>query len=213
MKILRYLFKNLTMLNLILFAGLLLTVKYFVMPLLTPEIKFKPVAAKKTKVELQAAISDNKTSSPIDYALIAEQNLFHPERKIPIETKDEKQAPKPEFVLYGILATEDTTIAYIEDKRASSASTVRGKRQQALKRGDTLSGFKLETIEEDRVVMGRGDEKITVFIAEKQRQKSKAATTTGAEQPKVTAPKSPMQAPQTMPQLPQRQPIVVQPQK
>ncbi|TAN45585.1 MAG: hypothetical protein EPN22_02165 [Nitrospirae bacterium] len=211
MKGTRYILRNLTTLNIVLFAVLLLALKYLVMPLLTSEIKFKPVSPKKTKVELNAAVPDNKTLSPIDYALIAEQNLFHPERKIPIETKDEKQAPKPEFVLYGILATEDTTIAYVEDKRASSASTARGKRQQALKRGDTLSGFKLETIDEDRVVMSRGDDKITVFIAEKQRQKAKTATgPAGTEQPGM--PRS-TQLPQPMPQVPQRQPIVVQPKK
>ncbi|MBF0327656.1 MAG: hypothetical protein HQL10_00690 [Nitrospirae bacterium] len=202
MKMLRYLLRNLNTLNLMLVAVFLVILKYLAMPALIPQDNFKTPAPKKAAVQLQAAASDNKTSSPLDYALIAEQNLFHPERKIPIESKDDNQAPKPEFVLYGILATEDTMIVYLEDKKSSSSSPGRGKRQQALKRGDTLSGFKLESIEEDRIVMTRGEEKITVLIDEKQRQRQKAVTGSGGTEHKL-----PQQT------QPQRQPIVVQPKK
>jgi len=40
-----------------------------------------------------------------DYMVVAEQNVFHPERKIPPENRDEKALLRPDIFLYGTLIT------------------------------------------------------------------------------------------------------------
>ncbi len=121
-----------------------------------------------------------------DYMLIAEQNLFHPERKIP-EKKEEKQLQKPEFVLYGTLITDDANIAYMEDLKAPHNTPGRGKRQKAIQKGTIFSGFTLSEIHHDKVVMLRADEKIEVRILDQQNKKTRGIETTAS----VAAGKSP----------------------
>jgi type II secretory pathway component PulC len=74
--------------------------------------------------------------------------------------------PKPEFVLYGVLITDDASVAYVEDKKALQSTAGRGERQVALRKGETLSGFTLTEIGADKIVMVRGDEIITVNLSE-----------------------------------------------
>ena len=96
--------------------------------------------------------------------MIAEENLFHPERKIPAEKKVEQALPKPEFVLYGTLITDDIKLAYLEDRKAPYNTPGRGKRQTVLKIGDTMSSFTVKEIDTDKVVMVRGEDRIEVNV-------------------------------------------------
>lgn len=112
--------------------------------------------------------------SQTDYTLIAENNIFHPERKIPPEKKAEAPPlPKPDIVLYGTLITDDVSLAYLEDLKAPRSTQGRGKRQLTLKKGDIISGFVLKDIEADKIVMSRGEERITVNVRNIQRSPSK----------------------------------------
>lgn len=79
--------------------------------------------------------------------------------------------PKPEFVLYGTLITNDISFAYLEDTKAPRNTPGRGKRQIAMKKGDTLSGFNLKEINVDSIVMARGEEKITIYVYNTQKPK------------------------------------------
>lgn len=106
-----------------------------------------------------------------DFSIIGDENLFHPERKIPIEKKEEKPLPKPEFVLYGTLISENLSLAYLEDLKEPYTSPGRGKRQIPLRAGDTLSGFTLKEIYTDKVVMIRGEEKIVLNLTDPIRKK------------------------------------------
>jgi hypothetical protein len=107
-----------------------------------------------------------------DYTIVSENNLFHSERKIPAEKKVESQAPPlptPEIILYGTLITDDSRIAYIEDLKAPYSTQGRGRRQLTLRKGETISGFTLQEVEANRIVMVRGQEKLTVKIHEKKK--------------------------------------------
>jgi type II secretory pathway component PulC len=173
-----YLVRSMTVLNVVIFCAALLFGYYIVLP---PFIRGGGDTLPVSKNA--AAVETKETSQPVtlnafDYTVIAEQNLFHPERKIPIEKKDVKPLPKPEFVLYGVLITEDTSLVYMEDKKAPRSTPGRGKRMNVLRINGTLSGFTLKDIRPDSIVMVRGNEKITVLLSESRSKKQTQPNTT-----------------------------------
>jgi type II secretory pathway component PulC len=127
---------------------------------------------KKSVEEKETKPAAANPPSPADYIIIADENPFHPERKIPPEKKaDEKPLPKPEFVVYGTVISNDTSLAYLEDLKAPVNTSGRGKRQIALKTGDVLSGYTLKTVEADKIVMVRGEEKMVIPVRNTARAK------------------------------------------
>ncbi len=54
--------------------------------------------------------------SPDSYSIIASQNLFNPDRKIPVETVVLPPPPKPDLILHGTLIMGDLSVAYIEEQ-------------------------------------------------------------------------------------------------
>ncbi|MEW6003375.1 MAG: hypothetical protein AB1638_12130, partial [Nitrospirota bacterium] len=152
---------------------------------------------KKTESGTEEKSAESSVPSLTDFMMIAEDNLFHPERKIPVEKPVAPPLPKPEFVLYGTLITDDTNLAYLEDLKAPYSTPGRGKRQTALRKGDSMSGFILKDIEADKIVMVRGEEKIEVYLNDTQRPKTRkeaeiaTVTTPQQSQPRVL-PTSPL---------------------
>lgn len=112
-----------------------------------------------------------------DYLVVAEQNLFHPERRIPPLTAE---VPRPEFVLYGTLVSDHTRIAYISDKKAVRSTPGRGNRQNSLKIGDSLSGYQLREVHHDHIVMQRGDDTMHVRVVSPGIKKERDMQKTGA---------------------------------
>lgn len=181
--------RHINVLNLILAAAVGLMINFMAIPMLKADKSFTLPAQKNVPDEEEEADNgeEKKAVSPLDYSVIAEDNLFHPERKIPVEKKEEVPLPKPEFVLYGIMTTDDAAIVYMEDKKAPHSTPGRGKRQLALRQGDILSGFRVEEIDEDKVVMVRGEERIAVIVNEKGKDRGKGTA------PAVVVPVSPKQ--------------------
>lgn len=166
-----YLARSITVLNIALLSVVFLSGYCFVLPLFKEDNRdIVPVLSSEAVVETKEAVQPI-TPNTFDYVVIAEQNLFHPERRIPVEKKDVKPLPKPEFVLYGVLITEDTSLVYMEDKKAPRSTPGRGKRLSVLRMNDTLSGFVLKDIRPDSVVMVRRDETITVSLNESRSKK------------------------------------------
>lgn len=154
--------------------------------------------------------------SPADYVLIGEENPFHPERRIPPEKKAEPELPKPDFILYGTLIMDDIAVAYLEDLKAPRTTPGRGKRQIAIKRGDSMSGFTLREIQADSIVMVRGEERILVHMMNQQKPKQRDSTTTASQQARAPAKQSqqPQHTAPTPPPPPKAaQPREVQPSK
>ena len=167
--------RNIHLLNLALAAVILYFAYYLLIPLIEGPVTYNPPTVKRTAPEKnEKEPTVQQTPNPMEYNLIADQNLFHPERKIPPEKKAEAALPKPEFVLYGTLITSDVGIAYLEDKKGAPVTTPgRGKRQTALKKGESLSGFILKELLNDRVVMNRGEETMTVYLNDSQAPKAR----------------------------------------
>ena len=187
------LLRNVNVINLGLSALVLYFAYFLLFPLMDLPVAYslppvKPSATEKTETEPPP----QPTLNPMEYTLIADQNLFHPERKIPPEKKAEAPLPKPEFVLYGTMITSDMGIAYLEDKKGAPVTTQgRGKRQTALKKGESLSGFILKDLFNDRVVMNRGEETVTVYLNDPQAPKVRE----GVPDLTKTAPKAAMGTP------------------
>ncbi len=144
-----------------------------------------PVPKKESKPQ-EKITEEYQMPSIEEYAKIADENLFHPERKIPVQKVEQQPLPKPEFVLYGTLITDDLQLAYIEDLKAPFTTPGRGKRQASLRKGDKMSGFTLKEIDAEKIVMVRGEETIVVRLNDPLRPKSRETVqTTIASTPQV----------------------------
>lgn len=182
MKLLAYLLKNISLLNIVL-AGLVTTgVFYIFAPTQVIDLKVNTSLPDKPLPETKEALAQAQNISPSDYTIIAEQNLFHPDRKIPAEKKAEAPKAQPEFVLYGTLIADGISLAYIEDMKSPQSTPGRGKRQTTLKKGDTLSGFTLKEIQKDKIVMVRGEDSIVVHLTDSSKSKTRAGTSASTAQ-------------------------------
>ncbi len=179
----RYLLGNINLINIMLTGVLIFLVNYMLLPFLNKSMQFTfPVIKKHEAINAVSGKKPDqtKTPSPLDYVIITEQNIFHPARKIPVEIKEAQPLPKPDFVLYGTLISDDINIAYIEDKNSPVKSPGRGERQTPLKLGESMSGFTLKELSEDRAVMARGDERVTVYLVDPQKPKERGVTATAS---------------------------------
>ncbi len=131
--------------------------------------------AETVKVPAIPAPSGAEAPQMQNFAVVAEKNLFHPERKIPPEIKEEA-LQKPDVILYGTLITENMRIAYLEDKKAPYSTAGRGQRQLTLKKGEKVSGYTLQEIEEDRITLVKGDDRIVVRLESPDKRKSGEAS-------------------------------------
>lgn len=195
-----YVLRSVTVLNAILGGVFVVSACYLVTPLLTMDAKFAVPAMVKEPASRQEQQAQEGAPQAQDFAIVAEQNLFNPDRKIPVEkpahaadgAPDGKPLPKPELVLYGTLISDGGGLAYMEDKKAPRSTPGRGKRITVLRGGDSLGGFMLKTIEADRVVMTRGEETLVVSLNEpKERGGGQSSaegwTTRGAPEEKTPA--------------------------
>jgi hypothetical protein len=164
MKGLRYLAQSINLLNLLLAGLLAVLLAYGLLPVLS---------GKATRPDRQHGASPDRASaeraaSPApqagDYMVVAEMNLFHPDRRVPPEKKEEKEIPKPELVLYGTVLSGEASYAYVEDAKSPYATPGRGKRPHVMKKGDVIGGFVLKEIEPTRIALVRNDETMTVML-------------------------------------------------
>lgn len=168
--------QNINLLNTLLFLVIVTFALYSLYPLINIKVKYSLPDVKKKAEEAEETTVQNQIPSIAEYMNIPEENLFHPERKIPALKKEEQPLPKPEFVLYGTLITDDLSMAYLEDLKAPYTTPGRGKRQRSIKKGDTISGFTLKEIEADKVVMLRGEERLVISLNDLKARESTAIT-------------------------------------
>ena len=194
---LKKILNNINILNIILMAIVVGFAVYSVFPTLEMKVKYALPAAKNPAEKTDEQSGEPEIPSITQYTSIADENLFHPERRIPPEKKDEPPLPKPEFVLYGTMISDDFSLAYLEDMKAPRNTPGRGKRQVALKKGDSMSGFILKEIETDKITMVRGEERLIVAMNDPQKPKARevvaAPAAAPAAQPKTTPAATPAQ--------------------
>jgi len=155
---------------------------YALFPLMGADIKYAlPSPGKTPLIEKAGPLEGLNPAPPSSYTIIADNNLFHPERKIPPEKKtgeDQQPLPKPDVVLYGTLISDTLRLAYLEDLKAPRNTPGRGRRQTVMKIGDALSGFVLKEIDTDKIVMAKGEEKMTVYVHDPGRLKTRETPAT-----------------------------------
>jgi hypothetical protein len=181
--------RSINVFNVLLLSAIVAFATYILPPLLNAKVTYTPPAAKKLTTEEAEKPVAVQPPSVMEYVVIAEQNVFNPERKIPAEKKDEKPLPKPEFVLYGTLIADDTRMAFLDDLKAPYTSLGRGKRQRTLRIGSNLSGYTLSEVYPDRVVMVRGEDRMELRVIDASKAKTRdtgsgpAGTASAAQQP------------------------------
>jgi len=170
---------------------------YVVMPLLNPANMSHP-PAKETFEWPEEKNGLSQSSSQVDYAVISDKNLFHPERKIPPEKQQENVMSKPDLLLYGTLITDDMSIAFVEDRKVPYSTAGRGKRQLALKKGASLRGYIVSEIEPNRIVLVKEEDKLVVMLDDMQKKRTgEQAAALPASQRAITGGTSPIQSAET----------------
>jgi len=201
---LKLLLRNINLLNIILIASAILIAGYVVFPMFDIKVKFTPATPKKILTTKEETPPEGQTQSPSDFLIIAEQNLFHPQRIIPPEKQAEQPLQKPDFVLYGTLVADDISVAYMEDKKSPRTTPGRGKRQTALKKGDTMSGYTLKEIDPEQVVMIRGEETLIVKIIDPNVKKDREGGSTPIPQAQAIRPEQKAQRATPQPTRPEQ---------
>jgi hypothetical protein len=171
MKIVPYALKNFNILNLILLAvsaGLFLTLVY---PLLDADVKVNIPQVKAESVKKEANIAPENMPTTLDYVIVTEKNLFHPERKMPLEKKEEERVARPEIIFYGAIITGEKKIAYIEDKKNPYFTPGRGKRQTPVVQGAMIGGYTLKEVNPETIVLVRGKDKMVVNLRDQKDRK------------------------------------------
>lgn len=172
---------------------------YALQPFISHNIEYSLPSSQKRIGTLQMEYGEPEHPSPSDYLIIAEENLFHPDRIIPREKKEEQQLPRPEFVLYGTMIHNNTSFAFLEDQKAPRTTPGRGKRQVTLRIGDMLSGYRLKAVYIEKIVMVRGDDEITLFVHDpkhpKKRDSFSAPTATSGATPQPIRPQTQTKSP------------------
>ena len=175
---LHYLVKSMNVLNCLLALALAAAAHDIVVPYLNFKVQSTLPAVGKAATDSTIQPLSLPVPPFQDYTIVSEQNLFHPQRRIPPEKIEEKATvaaapfPKPELVLYGTLIADDLSIAYVEDRKAPYSTPGRGKRQTQLKKGDSIGGYLLQEIEPTHIVLVRGEDKLVVSLDEKDRKRS-----------------------------------------
>ncbi len=122
------------------------------------------------------------------YRVIAEKNIFHPDRKeFPmLATEQSRATVRPQITLYGVAVGGDFQSATIVNP---GRPLQKGEREpKTVKVGDPVGDYKVEKILEDRIVMANGGDSFEVLLydpgAPKKRIEAKApiqpATVTSA---------------------------------
>lgn len=170
MRILETIARHVTVLNALLAVAVLLAGTGIVFPLARMDYRYRlPQIAQQVAPAEEKPVEDSPAPLPTDYAVVGEMNLFHPERITPIDKKAE--LPKPELILYGTIVDDKQMVAFIEDKKVPVTSPGRGKRQTVVKKGSVINGFTVTEIARDRIILVRGEERMSVGLMDGEKRK------------------------------------------
>lgn len=194
MKKVQYALRNINILNMMLLAVSVLMFFTLAYPLLNADIKVNIPQAKEAAVKQEENVAAEKMPTALDYVVVTDKNLFHPERKMPLEKKEEQAVVRPEIIFYGAIITGEKKIAYIEDKRNPYSTPGRGKRQTPLAEGAMIGGYTLKEVNPESIVLVRGGDKMIVNLRDQKDRKPDE--TTGKQQ----MPFGQFNSPSSMPQ-------------
>jgi hypothetical protein len=171
MILMKYVLQSLNVFNGLLLAAIAAAVYFAVIPVLNPAAQMPLPPVQESSEPSGKKAEPFRTLAPGDYAMISDQNLFHPERNIPPEKPSEKTIPRPEVFLYGTLITSEGSFAFVGDRKAPPPAEGRDKRQRTLRKGATLGGYLLSEVEADRIVLVKGDERVVVMLNDREKRR------------------------------------------
>jgi hypothetical protein len=198
------------LLNILLMMALALFSIHTLMPFLYTNIEITLPEAREATLNQEIKQYSRLSPSLADFIIVTEQNVFHPGRRAILYKKGEQEFARPELILYGTLITNDTCVAYVEDKKNAFSSPGRGNRQIVLNKGDVIGGFVLKEIEAEKIILIRGEEKMIVTLYENKTRKPREASSkipTTSRSPSIR-PQFP-HVPESMKRIPS--PVAVQP--
>ncbi|MCX5841112.1 MAG: hypothetical protein NTY16_06625 [Deltaproteobacteria bacterium] len=205
MKYRQYLISSFNVLNLSLLVAACVFFFYFLNPLLSASLSVNVPSPKEISQGMPVSADEATKPSASDYAVIGEQNLFHPNRVITTEKKADPVVPKSELVLYGTLISNGLKIAFLQDKKEAPTTPGRGARQIAVKEGDIVGGYTLKQITEKMIFLINGEEQMTLYLDELKnrtvemtgtgRTQATAQTIQPAQRTPAASPTAPMPAP------------------
>jgi len=82
--------RHFNLLNVLLISTIILMAGYTVLPLLNLSVKYTLPSVKTTTNSAGESTGETRIPSLSDFVVIADENLFHPDRKIPPEKKEEQ---------------------------------------------------------------------------------------------------------------------------
>jgi hypothetical protein len=200
--------RHVNILNLLIIAAAIGFYLYFLNPLLTTPVTVELPSPKEMSLETGTRVDQTKKASIADYTLIGEQNLFHPDRVMPLEKAEKKavvSAPRPELVLHGTMILSGLKIAYVEDKKAAATSG-QGARHLVVKEGDSIGGFILKQVTESMIVLANGEEQMVLYLDENKDRKGEITGSTRVLPSATTVQPSATPRQQPLPQSVQRIP-------
>jgi hypothetical protein len=177
-------------------------------------------------------LSQKKPVSLESNILIAEKNIFNPERKdfpiMPPSMVDQtkKTIARPKIILYGVTFAEEDQYALISNP---GRPLQRGEREtMTIKAGDRIGEYQLVKILTDRIIMESLEDTFEILLYDPKtpktrttmRTESKPTTVTStsppsgptpAEVPKPTLPRETMERPGTETQVPRPSPSPISP--
>ena len=144
--------------------------------------------------------SDTKTESPLiigspkkpisieSYTFIAEKNIFSPERKeFPIFATPStmKPMPRPQFILYGVMISDDYQSATIVNP---GRPLQKGEREMmTLKIGEQVGEYKLVKILSDRIILEALQDTIEVLLYDPKTPKKRGDIKTASKPATITS--------------------------
>lgn len=189
------LLKNINVLNIAL--AVLAGVSFFiwVYPLLHTNIRIEIPKGLEDVAGSDEEASNVSKPSPmaVDYAIVTDKNLFHPERRYASSNiaKEDQPIERPDILYFGSVITSEKKIAYIEDKKNPYSTPGRGKRQTHLAEGAIIGGYTLKEVNPENIVLVRGDDKFVINLRdEKDRKPGETTVKPAASSVKPRTPSS-----------------------
>lgn len=200
MIMMRYILRSLNVLNGLLLAAIAAFVYFAVIPVLNPAARMSLPAVKGPWAPSVMKAEPYRTLAPGEYALVSDQTLFHPERKIPPEKPVDRAVPKPDLFLHGTLITGEGSFAFVEDRKATpSPGGGRDKRQLTLRKGATLGGYLLSEVQADRIVLVKGEDRVVVMLNDGAKRRAADASMPQAASKAASGAVSPAPAASSLP--------------
>lgn len=196
---------------LLFFVGLLLGFKNY--EVWTQPIEWVPenemVKKSEKKTEIPPMMGGQKEPSSIQsYILVAEKNIFNPERKefplVPSGPEAKKSIVRPQIILYGVTISGDYKSSFIVNP---GRPLRKGEREMmTLKVGENIGEYKLVKILADRIMMEGAEDSFEVFLYDPKVSKKRSDIRTDIRPAIVTSPPStptptPAEVPKTTPQV------------